>query len=74
MGAISVNRSLDKADELYKQANRMMQRNPNGAKKLKAKAAIVENKAISRVGRKPRNIGVSTSAGSVGRNTPLNWY
>lgn len=74
MGALSVNKDLDRADEMYKAANRMSKRNPSGAKRLKAKAQAIENKAIGRVGRKPRNISVSSTKGRSGKSISLNWY
>ena len=70
--ANSVERDLDRADTLYKQAGRMQKRNPNAAKSLRRKAQTIENKAVARVGRKVRNRGVSTSK-SGGRTSTLNF-
>ena len=67
--ATSVTKDLERADEWYKQANKMSKRNPRGAKRLKDKAQTLENKAISRVGRKPRALGVPSNKGGSGFNS-----
>ena len=71
--ALSVEKDIDRADTLYKQANRMQKRNPDAAKRLKAKAAKIENKAVGRLGHKVRSQGGKTNSLSGSKTTSLNW-
>ncbi len=53
----SVRTSLEKAKGLNKTASEIAKHNPDGARRLRDKAIRLENKAISRLGRKPKKGG-----------------
>lgn len=72
--ANSVERDLERAEVLHKQASKLAKRNPSAAKKLKAKANAIENKAVSRLGRKPSRKSSSNSTRGGNVNRTLDFY
>ncbi len=59
----SVARSLEKAKGYRKTAREIAKANPGGASKLRDKATTAENKAINRIGKRPRKSKATKATG-----------